>query len=354
MNSENLPLVSLLIPIYNEEEFILWCLKSIDLQNYPEERYEVLLYDGGSTDSSRLIVNSFLSLHSIGKLMDNPKRIQAAAWNLGIKQSKGEIIGIVSAHSILAPDYISNVIETLRRTGADMVGGPTFADAEGSVGKAVAIALNSPFGVGNARFHYTSKEIEVDSVFMGACWRKTYEKIGGFDEELVRNQDDEFSYRLRKAGGKIVCNPKIRSRYFNRSSLKGLFKQYFQYGFYKVRVLQKHPRQMSLRQFVPPFFVLCLLTALVLAIITNRGWIIFTAIAGSYILANLTASIITSATKGWSNLWLLPVVFAIIHISYGSGFLAGLFKFWNRWQDRLGRVPIISNAHICEGENENP
>jgi glycosyltransferase involved in cell wall biosynthesis len=327
--------------MHNEEEFIVSCLESVFSQDYPKEKYEVLIFDGGSTDQSRIKAYAFLSDHSIGRLIDNPKKIQAAAWNLGLQQSKGEVTGIVSAHSVLAPDYISNIVETLIRTGADMVGGPTFADATSPVGEAIAIALNSPFGVGNARFHYTTKEIEVDSVFMGACWRNTYEKIGGFDEELVRNQDDEFSYRLRKAGGKIICNPKIRSRYFNRSSLSGLFKQYFQYGFYKVRVLQKHPLQMSLRHFVPPLFVLILFASMLLMLVTTWGWIALVAFAGTYLFANLTASILTATRKGWRHFPLLPIAFSILHTSYGLGFLAGLFKFWNRWGDRLGKVPSI-------------
>jgi glycosyltransferase involved in cell wall biosynthesis len=319
--------------MHNEEKYILACLESVFSQDYPKEKYEVLIYDGGSSDLSHSKVKNFLSDHPIGKLFYNPKRIQAAAWNLGIKQSNGEIIGIVSAHSILAFDYISKVVETLIRTKAEMVGGPTIANATGPVGEAIAIALNSPFGVGNARFHYATREIEVDSVFMGACWRTTYEKIGGFDEELVRNQDDEFSYRLRKAGGKIICNPEIRSRYFNRSSLIGLFKQYYQYGFYKVRVLQKHPKQMSLRQFVPPIFVLGLLFTLILTILFPWGWITFLGLISLYTIANLTASLFAAVKMGWKHLPLLPINYAIIHFSYGLGFFAGLVKFWKRWRD---------------------
>jgi glycosyltransferase involved in cell wall biosynthesis len=338
------PTVSLIIPVYNESINILSCLESIRLQNYGTSSIEILAYDGESSDNSYLFVDQFFNEHPIGRIYHNPKKTQSAAWNLGLAQSTGQIIGIVSAHSVLAPDYVTNIVETLIRTGADMVGGPTFADAAGPIGVAIAIALNSPFGVGNARFHYTTKEIEVDSVFMGACWRKTYEKIGGFDEELVRNQDDELSYRLRKAGGKIVCNPKIRSRYFNRSSLTGLFKQYFQYGFYKVRVLQKHPRQMSLRQFVPLVFVLSLLTSLILSLLSPWGWIPLIIVVGSYLVANFAASLYTAAKKGGQHLLLLPVVFATIHISYGSGFLVGLFKFWNRWGDKVGEVPQFSSG----------
>lgn len=336
------PSITLLIPMYNEEKYIGLCLSSLLKQDYPKEKFEVIIFDGGSLDHSREIVKKNIANYPQVHLKHNPKKIQAAAWNLGLSCAKGQIIGIVSAHSVLAPDYVSNIIETLIRTGADMVGGPTVAHAEGLIAQTIALALNSPFGVGNARFHYTNKEIEVDSVFMGACWRKTYEKIGGFDEELVRNQDDEFSYRLRKAGGKIICNPKIQSRYYSRSSISGLWRQYFQYGLYKVRVLQKHPLQMSVRQFVPPLFVLSLLVSIILTITVNWGWILLASILGSYLIANLAVSLNTAIKRGLSYLPLLPLTFATIHTSYGLGFLAGLIKFYNRWGDKSGQVPSIT------------
>jgi GT2 family glycosyltransferase len=169
---------------------------------------------------------------------------------------------------------------------------------------------------------------------MGLCWRELYERIGGFDEEMVRNQDDELSYRLLKHGGRIVCNPAIRSRYYNRSTLGGLWSQYFQYGFWKVRVLQKHPRQMRVRQFVPPTFVAALLGSAVLAQFTSMGHLLLTLIAVSYVLSNLAASAWTARKHGWHHLPLLPLVFATLHISYGLGVLAGLIRFARRWHER--------------------
>ncbi len=330
--------VSLLVAMRNENAFIDKCISSLVSQEYPHENFEVIVLDGCSNDDSVSIVEEYLPQYPFLRLAFNPKKTQSAAWNLGIQQSQGTIIGIVSAHSTLAPDYVSNLVETIHRTGVDMVGGPTVAASTGFVAEVIALALNSPFGVGNARFHYTTKEIEVDTVFMGACYRHVYEKIGGFDEEMVRNQDDEFSYRLRENGGRIICNPNIKSIYYNRADLMSLWKQYFQYGFYKVRVLQKHPLQMSFRQFVPPVFVLSLLMALLLTVFLPWGWIVLALTAGSYLAANLAASILTASKKGWKHLWLLPVTFAILHLSYGSGFLWGLVKFWNRWGDKIGNV----------------
>ena len=334
------PLVSLLVAMRNESQHIEHCIKSILNQDYPPDKLEVLILDGHSQDESPAIVSRLIAHHMNFLLLENPEIYQASAWNLGITQSRGEIIGIVSGHCELSPDYVSRLVETVHRTQADMVGGPTTPLSEGWVAEAIAQALCSPFGVGDARFHYTQKEISVDSVFMGACLRTVYETIGGFDAEMVRNQDDEFSYRLRENGGNIVCNPAIRSRYFNRTSLGDLWKQYFQYGYWKVRVLQKHPRQMRLRQFLPPFFVLSLLASIILALFPiTLPLSLLTPFL--YLFVNLIASVEISIKQGWRYLPILPVVFSILHIGYGIGFLSGLLKFWKRWHDRQGQVALI-------------
>ena len=179
-----------------------------------------------------------------------------------------------------------------------------------------------------------------DTVPFPAYTRSIIQKAGLYDEELVRNQDDEYNYRIRELGGKLLLAEDVRSKYFSRGSFRKLWKQYFQYGFYKVRVLQKHPRQMSIRQFVPPLFVLSLLVSIILALVTSWGWIALLSIIGAYIVANLVASTITAAKRGWNHLLLLPIAYTIIHLSYGCGFLTGLFKFWNRWRDTEGKVQI--------------
>jgi hypothetical protein len=166
---------------------------------------------------------------------------------------------------------------------------------------------------------------------MGAWKQDVFKKFGMFDEELVRNQDDEFNYRLRERGGKILLSPDIHSQYEVRSRPKALFKQYFQYGFWKVRVLQKHPRQMSVRQFMPPLLVLSLFAALLLAFVPGIWRILALLPPVTYLIANLAASVYIAARWNWKYLPVLPVVFAILHISYGLGFLAGLVAFRNRW-----------------------
>ena len=335
------PNISLLVAVRNESDHIEDCIASLIDQSYPASNLEVIILDGESDDNSVEIIKKLIENQSNFSLVTNHKRIQSAAWNLGLDICHGEIISIVSGHVIPASDYVSKAVETMQRTNADMVGGTVRSISSGKVGEAIAFAMSSPFGVGGARFRYTEKEEETDSVFMGFCRREIYEKIGKFDEELVRNQDDEFSYRLRKAGGKIICNPQIKSYYYSRSSYRSLWKQYFQYGFYKVRVLQKHPKQMSLRQFVPPLFVFALVVSVILSFLVSWGWVLLVAILCAYVLANLSASLITAQKHGWKHFFRLPLAFATLHLSYGLGFLLGLLKFWNRWGDKVGKTPRL-------------
>ncbi len=338
------PRVSLLVAMRNEAGHIEKCLASIFAQDYPQESLEVWVLDGESTDGSWTSVERLLAGRRNCHLLSNPRVTQAAGWNLGIARSTGDIVGIVSAHSELAPDYVPAAVETLRRTGADMVGGPMRAEAEGLVGQAVALATSTPFGVGGARFHYTEREEEVDTVYMGLCWRATYDWMGGFDEEMVRDQDDELSYRLRERGGRIVCNPAICSRYRNRATLRSLWRQYFQYGYWKVRVMQKHPRQMCLRQFVPAAFVVTLLFSALLAVIARGGLWALASVAGTYIAATAGVSLWLARRSGWRMACALPAVFAILHFGYGLGFLAGLLRFGLRSKCAVAQLPAAGEG----------
>lgn len=338
---DSLPKVSLLVAMRNEAGYIERCLHSLIIQDYPVELLEVYIYDGQSTDNSWKVAEQILEGRSHYYLRPNHEQIQSEAWNKGIIESSGDVIGIVSAHAELSPKYVSSAIEVLQRTKADMAGGPVRAQSENYVGKVISLAMSTPFGVGSAVFRYTNKEQETDTVFMGLCKRSMYMKMGGFDAEMIRNQDDELSYRLLDHGGRIICSPSIRSVYYSRSSLGSLWRQYFQYGFWKVRVLQKHPRQMSLRQFVPPLFVLSLIVSIILLPIPFSACPLHPSfiIPLMYLISNITASIYTACKRDWSTLPLLPLVFGILHISYGLGFLIGLVKFANRWGDKIGKVP---------------
>jgi succinoglycan biosynthesis protein ExoA len=342
------PLVSLILPIRNEGANIQRTLQTIVEQDYPADCMEVLIANGMSTDDTYQIIRDFAALHLQMKIqiLDNPEKIVPTGINIALREAKGEIIIRVDGHTVLAPDYVRKCVETLQCTHADNVGGRMNAISGNCFGHAVALATSTPFGIGGGKFHYSEKEEWVDTVYMGAWPRKLFEKIGLFDEELVRDQDDEFNYRLRSAGGKILLNPQIKSEYTVRSTPRALWGQYYQYGYWKVRVLQKHPLQMRPRQFIPPVFVFALLASLVTTFVTSWGiWLLMLG-AGSYLLANLCASVISAVKRGWKYLPLLPLTFAILHISYGLGFLAGLLKFWNRWGDKTGKTPVWSGEAI--------
>lgn len=339
------PFISIILPIRNEAAYIERCLAVILTQDYPGE-IEILIVDGMSTDDTkqrieRIIQHSALSI----RLLDNLGRIVPTGINIALRLAKGDVIIRIDGHTLIAPDYVRQCVEALQNSGADNVGGRMNAIGKTWFGQVVALATSMPFGVGGSRFHYSDKEEFVDTVYMGAWPRQVFKKIGLFDEELVRDQDDEFNYRLRAAGGKILLSPAIKSEYTVRSTPRALWRQYFQYGLYKVRVLQKHPRQMSLRQFVPPLFVLALLFSAFLVFFPATRFLSLV-VPVAYLAANLAASFITAIRAQKSNQspftsyhLLLPLTFAILHISYGLGFLLGLFKFWNRWGDKVGKVP---------------
>ena len=334
------PLISIILPVRNEENFINNSIEAILTQDYPSEQISIIIVDGMSIDGTRLIVQEYQAQNPNIILLDNPFFIAPIGLNIALQQVKGEIIIRVDGHCVIAPDYISKCVEHIQKYSVDGVGGPMQSIGESPMASVIALGMSSLFGVGNSFFRTTQgKTMLVDSVPFPAYTRQIIEKVGLYDEELVRNQDDEYNYRIREAGGKVLLASDVKSKYFSRGSLKKLWKQYFQYGYWKVRVLQKHPRQMSLRQFVPPTFVASLILTFVLALFIPVFWIIFTGIAGVYLLANLLASILTAAKKGWRHLLLLPLVFAILHISYGLGFLVGLVKFANRWNDKIGKVP---------------
>lgn len=324
-----LPVVSVIMPIRNEAAFIHRSLGAVLAQDYPADRLEVLIADGMSTDTTRQIISELAATHSAIRvqIVDNPGGIVPTGFNAALARSRGEIIVRVDGHTIIEPDYVRACVDTLSRTDAQNVGGRMDPVGVTPFGQAVAMATTSPFGVGGARFHYSMQEEYVDTVYMGAWPRSVFDRIGGFDERFVRNQDDEFNYRLRKHGGKILLSPTIKSTYYNRGSWRSLARQYYQYGLYKVLVLKKHAAQMRPRQFGPPVFVLALLLgALAAPFVPLARWG-FAAVVSFYLLANFAASILTARRGKWSLLPLIALTFATLHTAYGAGFLVGLVKF---------------------------
>jgi glycosyltransferase involved in cell wall biosynthesis len=343
--TRNLPLVSIIMPVRNEQEVIRRSLSAVLLQDYPSNRMEVLIVDGLSDDDTRAIVSEMSEHDSRVKVIDNEARLMAAGFNRGLSFARGEVILMLGGHTEIADSYLSRCVGILREKRADCVGGVIETQCETEVGKAIALAMSSSFGVGGVNFRIgASEEKYVDTVAFGAYTREIIERAGRLDESLVRNQDDEYNYRIRKLGARILLVPDLHCRYYSRSSLAALWHQYFQYGYWKVRVTQKHPRQMRPRHFVPMLFVGSLLLSLGLAPFAGVGLRMFGVILGLYIAANLAASISLALKRNRHLLALLPLCFAVLHISYGLGFLIGLVVFWRHWSrdgDRLDRDKLL-------------
>jgi cellulose synthase/poly-beta-1,6-N-acetylglucosamine synthase-like glycosyltransferase len=331
-----LPFVTVVMPVRNESTFIRRSLSAVLAQDYPEQSMEILIVDGMSTDDTREIVLELAEQHSNLRLIDNPKGIAPTALNLGLAAARGEIIVRVDGHCEVASDYVRQCVEHLHHDGVDAVGGPIETVGETLTAQMIAVAMSSRFGVGGSSFRtLKDRAMLVDTVAFPGFTRAAIEKAGPFDEELVRNQDDEYSYRLRKLGGRILLSPKIRSRYYSRSSLRSLWRQYFQYGYWKVRVMQKHWQQMRAYQFAPAVFVSLLALSLVLSPFSGVARLVFLTAALTYAFANLTVSLRT--ITNWRGLPTLAASFAILHSAYGFGFLYGLGYFWNSWGNRQNR-----------------
>lgn len=321
------PAVSLIVPCRNEAQHIEACLCDLLAFEPPSGGFEILVVDGMSEDSTRNIVARIAAEDPRVRLLVNPRRIAVSALNIGIRAARGQIIARIDAHTRYAPDYLRRCVETLDETGADNVGGPALTRAHTYVQRAIAAAYHSRFAIGSSAFHQPNYEGPADSVPYG-CYRRSYLlELGLYDEELARNEDDDLNIRLRRAGGNIYQSPHIRSWYTPRSSLKDLFRQYWQYGYWKVRVLQKHGAPMALHPLIPGIFVASLiLLALSAPLFSSAGFGLIVLLI-TYLSSAVVASFLTAARAGWLLLPLLPAVFTSYHLGYGMGFLVGVWDF---------------------------
>lgn len=319
--------VAIVIPCLNEKHYILRCLQSIAAQSYPASLISTYVCDGMSDDGTRELIAAFSKEHSQVLLLDNVKRTTPFALNLGIRQSTAEIVIILGAHSELHPDFVAKSVASFSIDPAIMCTGGLLENVyENETSQMIGAAMSSSFGVGNAHFRTGNKSGFVDTVAFGAYKREVFDKVGLFDEELIRNQDDEFNFRVTNAGYKIYLNHEIKCRYFVRASFKKLYRQYYQYGYWKVFVNKKHKTITTVRQLIPMFFVLYLFLLIISVFVCKPAFPALGVFGLLYVLLAFVFAARSSASGG--AVFGVAFTFFILHVSYGSGYLKGIFDFF--------------------------
>jgi len=320
--------VSIIIPCRNEENFVDMCLDSIIANDYPKDKFEVLVIDGDSDDRTRKIINGYAQEYEFIKVLDNPKKITSAGLNIGIKHAKGNFIIWMSAHSHYEKDYISRSIEFLQKYNADNVGGiiKTLPRGNTFLGQTIVNSLTHRFGIGNSYFRLQNdKPRWVDTVFGGCYRRDVFDRIGLFNENLGRGQDMQFNLRLKKAGGRTLLVPDIVSYYYARSDIKSFWKHNWTNGVWAIQpFLYSDIVPVSWRHLVPLFFVTSLLGSVLLGLLERSFLWVFLGIGAAYSLTNLAASFQVSYRKrDLRYLVAMPFIFATLHFGYGLGSLWG-------------------------------
>ncbi len=322
--------ISIICPVYNEEKYITACIDSVLDCDYPKEFLEFLIVDGMSSDGTREIIKQYQQKKSFIQLIDNPLQNVPAALNIGIKRATGEYIFRIDAHAHYPHHYFSILLENMIALQADNVGAicKTLPPDKSAKSLAIATALSAPFGMGNSYFRIGSDTTrQVDTVPFGCFHKSIFEKIGYFDEELIRNQDDEFNGRIIKNGGKIFLIPNVVVDYFGRNRLDKTAKMFYQYGLFKPLVNKKLGSPTTIRQLVPPTFVATLILLLLIFIFHPKFYFLFVLFISFYVLFNLIISFYEGIKKkNWKMIPLLFITFIIIHFSYGIGYWIGIFK----------------------------
>lgn len=324
------PLVSIVIPCRNERGWIGRCLDSLLDGSYPPDRLEILVVDGMSDDGTREEVSAYARTHDHIRLIDNPARVTPIALNIGIRSARGDVVMRVDAHNSYPDNYVASLVEWLERSGADNVGGVCITEpgGPGPGARAIAIAMSHPLGVGNSYFRIgTSEPRWVDTVPFGCYRREVFDRIGLFDEDLIRNQDDELNMRLIRAGGRILLVPDVVSSYHARDTLGKLWRMYYQYGYFKPLVARKVGGVFTWRQLVPPAFVLALVVSTIAAIVLPKSSLALALIVAAYLVAIAAIAIPVAARHGARVALAFCTAIPVLHLSYGLGFLKGAMDF---------------------------
>jgi glycosyltransferase involved in cell wall biosynthesis len=311
--------LSVVIPVRNEAAHLERAVTAVLAQDYPQP-FEVVLAIGPSDDGTEKVAAALAADHPNVRVVDNPKGIIPGALNVAIAASTGDVVARVDGHCELAPGYLLRAVEVLLETGAANVGGVQEASGTTPFQRAVAAAMTSRFGVGNARFHYGGAAGPADTAYLGVFRRNALVAAGGYDEALLRNEDYELNWRLREMGATVWFDPELRVRYWPRDSLRELARQYFAYGQWKREMVRRHPRSLRWRQAVPPVAVVANAAGIVIGVTLNRRAL---AVPTAYALGTLAAALVAGRGHDAGVKAHLPLVFATMHHCWGAGFFLG-------------------------------
>ncbi|HOI91875.1 MAG TPA: glycosyltransferase family 2 protein [Candidatus Rifleibacterium sp.] len=333
LRSDSYKRVTVIIPCRNEKKFIKPLLESVNKMDYPSNKLEVIVVDGMSDDGTREIVADYAKRYSNIKILDNPAKVVPHALNAAIAVASGDVIIRMDVHALYPSDYISVLVDALAKTGGDNVGAccETLPASDSLIATAIALAGSHPFGVGNSTFRLlneSSEPVLVDTVPFGCFPKEVFKRFGLFDEELIRNQDNEFNERILKNGGKIFLIPSLKIKYFARENYTKLWKMFYQYGYFGPLVDLKLGKRTRPRRYIPSIFVLSLILPFLLGFFRPS---LRKLSCVAFLLHAFVNSIVSSLISiRQRNLRLIPYLlcaFLVSHLSYGVGYLRGYFDF---------------------------
>lgn len=317
----DLPFISTMIVVRNGEKIIARCLESLIKQDYPKDKYEILVIDGMSDDDTTNIVRSYSTKDNKIRLLSNPKKILASGWNIGIKEARGSFVVRLDAHATANSDFIRKNVETLlRMPDVACVGGSMETKSTTALGYAISSVLSSPFGVGDSKFRTSKKAQYVDTVAYGMYRREVILQAGGLNEGLTRNQDMDLHGRIKRAGWQFYLEPSIKTTYFARERYSTFVKQAWQNGWWNIISFSNNRDSLALRHLIPLFFVLGIIGLGLGTLIWETVIYVIAFFAAIYVLLSMIATILNS--KKWWHILLNPFLFLSLHISYGLGSLA--------------------------------
>jgi succinoglycan biosynthesis protein ExoA len=329
--ADGAPLVSVIVPCRNERAFIEQAVRTILGNDWPAGRLEVLVVDGMSTDGTRALVGNMAARDPRVKLIDNQGVFTGSAMKIGVAAARGDYIARVDAHAEIPPDYIRTGVDLLEKDPALWaVGGPVDRVATGEGSRLVAAVNSNMFATGNTRVRVGRVQGPVDAVLYPVWRRDVFNRVGEFDASLVRNQDDDFHYRVRRAGGVIYQTQKMRAKYYVRGSVRQFLRQYSQYAFWKVAVVKKHGRFLDWKPLVPPAFFAALALAIVAGFAVPYLWLAGGVLAAAYLCADVAASTAVAVKTGFANFFKALALFPAFHLAYAAGMLAGVWYFFIR------------------------